>query len=231
MKSQMKSLIIAATLLLTACSPAADTSAQSLNDLLGKASGLLGGGDGIVSDLIDGAFTKDKLTLEDIAGTWQSTGSAVNFRSESLLKKAGGAAAASAIEKKIDPYFQKYGLNKSVVTIDREGNIAITFGRNTLKGTIVPNTAKDDLGNFIVNFKALGVMSLGDTETFVSLTNNPLNGHKQLNIMFDAQKMVAIMKTIAAISKSNLANQAVSAMESYDGICIGFRCSSTTGNK
>lgn len=232
----MNKTILAAALSLAAFLPA-PAAAQSFNlsDLLGKVAGSLGDSKGkeggVVSDLLDGVFTKEKLTVEDIAGEWQSSGAAVDFRSENFLKKAGGTAAASALEAKINPYFKKYGFDKSVITIGKDGTIAITFGKSVLRGTITPNGDKRYAGNFIVKFKALGVMSLGEYDTYVALVDNPLNGTKQLKIMFDAQKMVAMMRCVAAISKSSIARSVVSAIESYEGVCVGFRCQPYSGTE
>lgn len=215
-------IVLAIGLLLPASSQAA-SSPDFLSDLLGRVSGSLDAGN-IVKDVLDGVFTKENLEVADIAGEWQSTGSAVDFRSESLLKKAGGAAAASAIEKKLNPYFKKYGFDKALVSIDKDGNISLKVGKYTLGGTIKVNDDKRYAGNFIVSFRALGVMSLGEYDTYVSLVKNPLSGTKELKMMFDAQKLVAMMKCVAALSKSSLARSAASMLESYDGICVGFRC-------
>lgn len=223
---------------------AVPATAQSFNlsDLLGKVGESLGNNSGsAVGSLIDGVFTKEKLNVSDIAGTWQSGGPAVDFRSESLLKKAGGAAAASAIESKLAPYFTKYGFDTAIVTITapdsktsddaQEGEITLQVGRVTLKGSIRPNDDKRYAGNFIVCFKALGVMRLGEYDTYVSLTDNPLTGSRQLKIMFDAQKLMAMMKGVAAVTKSKLAKSAVSMLEGYDGICVGFKCQPATIGK
>lgn len=194
-----------------------------LSDLLGRVSGSVDAGS-VVKDVIDGVFTKENLTVEDIAGDWQSTGSAVDFRSESLMKKAGGAAVASAIQTKLNPYYKKYGFDKAIFSIAKDGSLSMKVGKYTIQGTIKVNDDKRYAGNFIVNFKALGVMSLGEYDTYVALVNNPLTGNKELKMMFDAQKLVAMMKLVASLTKSSLAKSASSMLESYDGICVGFRC-------
>lgn len=218
---------IAGAAMMALCLLAPQTSSAHpdfLSDLLGRVSGSIDPGN-VVKDVIDGVFTKENLTIEDIAGTWQSTGSAVDFRSEDLLKKAGGSAMTSTIETKLNPYYKKYGFDKSVITIDNEGELTLQVGKYTLSGSIRVNDDKRYAGNFIVKFKALGVMSLGEYDTYIALVNNPLSSSgKELKIMFDAQKLVAMMKCVAALSKSSLAKSAVSLVDSYDGICVGFRC-------
>lgn len=218
----IKKIFIAASLAF-GMSLSAIASNDFLSDILGKVSSGVNAGN-ILSDVIDGVFSKENLSVEDIAGNWQSTGSSVDFRSEDFLKKAGGSAITSSIEQKIDPYYKKYGLDKAAITIKNDGSISIKAGKYTLSGTIKVNDKEHYAGNFIVNFKALGVMSLGEYDTYVTLTNIPLTGKKNLDIMFDAQKLVAIMKALASMTKSSLAKSASSMIESYDGVCVGFKC-------
>ena len=75
-------------------------SAQSFGDLL---KGIAGGGSAtdIISNVIEGVFTKTDLTLADLVGEYKSEGPAVTFKSENFLQKAGGIAGAAAIESKL----------------------------------------------------------------------------------------------------------------------------------
>lgn len=207
----------------SASSSASSQSGDFLSDLLGKVSNGIDVGK-VVTDVIDGVFTKENLTVADIAGQWQSTGSAVSFRSENFLKNAGGSAITSAIESKLNPYYKKLSLDKAVITIEEDGTLTLNAGKYTLNGTIKVNDKKTYAGNFIVNFKALGIMSLGEYDTYVTMTSNPLTGAKELNIMFDAQKLVALMKAFASFSKSSVASGVTSLVDSYDGVCVGFQC-------
>ena len=84
------------------------TPSPDIKDILGGAGGALG-------NIVEGVFTKTDLTVEDIAGEWTSTGSAVSFQSDNLLKKAGGSAAAGAVENKLDDYYKKFGLAGAVL--------------------------------------------------------------------------------------------------------------------
>ena len=223
MKKDIFAGLLAAAAISCSGNAFASTSGDFLSDLLGKVTSNINVSN-VVNDVIDGVFTKDDLTVADIVGTWQSTGPAVSFRSEDLLKKAGGAAITSTIQQKIDPYYKKYGLNKAVITITEDGNISLSSGKYNLTGTIKVNDDKKYAGNFLVTFKALGIMSLGTFDTYISIVNNPLSSGKELKIMFDAQKLIALMKSVAALSKSSVANSVTKFVESYDGVCLGFSC-------
>lgn len=232
LKGYCRKLMLVALLAVAVIAPAHVSAQFNLSDLLGKVSeGLKSAGSSTTDALggiVDGVFTKTNLEVSDIAGSWTVNGSAVDFRSEEFLKKAGGQAAAAAIEKKIDPYYKKYKLQNSVLTITSDGVLTLGVGKYTLSGTITPNTDERYAGNFIVQFKALGIMSLGEYDTYVTYVNNPLTGTKQLRMMFDAQKLVALVKCVAALSKKGLAQSAADLLDKYDGVCVGFKCTPAT---
>ena len=46
----------------------------------------------------------------DMTGTWTYSGSAIEFESDNLLQKAGGAAAASLAENKLNEQLAKVGI-------------------------------------------------------------------------------------------------------------------------
>ena len=82
MKRKLLSFAVLITLLLV---PTVNR-AQSIKDLFNKDN---------ISKVVN-AFTGHTETV-DMTGTWRYTGSAIEFESENLLKKAGGTVAASAL--------------------------------------------------------------------------------------------------------------------------------------
>ncbi|MDE5836948.1 MAG: DUF4923 family protein, partial [Paramuribaculum sp.] len=60
--------------------------------------------------MLGSLLSSDKITVKSLTGTWKYSAPAVTFKSSNLLKKAGGAAASSAIESKLSPYYSKAGL-------------------------------------------------------------------------------------------------------------------------
>ena len=85
MKRKLLSFAVLITLLLV---PTVNR-AQSIKDLFNKDN---------ISKVVN-AVTGHTETV-DMTGTWRYTGSAIEFESENLLKKAGGTVAASAAEQK-----------------------------------------------------------------------------------------------------------------------------------
>ncbi len=190
-------------------------SALDIKDLLNQAGQALENGN--VTDIIEGVLSTSNLEVKDLAGVWTSTGSAVAFQSEDLLSQAGGAAMASTIESKINPYFTKYGIVGSVITIQTDGSFSMTLKKITLKGKII----KGENNKFILSFEAFGKNNLGNVNLYIQKTST------SMDLMFDASKLKTILSSIASLSKKSLGNSLNSLLNSYNGICIGFKMSKT----
>ncbi len=183
--------------------------------------GLLGGNAGeTIGNIIEGVFTKSNLEVKDLAGTWQSTGAAVTFKSDNFLQKAGGIAGAAAIESKLNPYFERYGLVGAELAIAEDGSMTMKIKKMTLKGTV---SKGEEEGTFKFDFKAFGAVKI------TSLTAYVEKSPTSLNVMFDANKLKSFISVVANISGMQLAKTAASILDSYDGACIGFKMKSIGG--
>ena len=204
---------------LSACIIASSTfvsaSAFDIKDLLNQAGQALENGS--VTDIIEGVLSTSNLEVKDLAGVWTSTGSAVAFQSEDLLSQAGGVAMASTLESKINPYFTKYGIVGSVITIQTDGSFSMSLKNTTLKGKIV----KGENNKFILSFEAFGKNNLGNVNLYIQKTST------SMDLMFDASKLKTILSSIASLSKKGLGNSLNTFLNSYNGICIGFKMSKT----
>ena len=204
---------------LSACVIASGTfvsaSAFDIKDLLNQAGQALENGS--VTDIIEGVLSTSNLEVKDLAGVWTSTGSAVAFQSEDLLSQAGGVAMASTLESKINPYFTKYGIVGSVITIQTDGSFSMTLKKTTLKGKIV----KGENNKFILSFEAFGKNNLGNVNLYIQKTST------SLDLMFDGSKLKKILSSLASLSKKGLGQSLNTFLNSYNGICIGFKMSKT----
>lgn len=188
--------------------------ALDIKDLLGGS-----GVGGTVGNLIEGVFTKTNLEVKDMVGEWTVDGSAVTFKSDNMLKKAGGVAAAAALEAKLDPYYKQYGLTGGVMTINNDSTFTFKVKKMTMSGTI----SKNSDGTFAFKFKAFNKISLGSIKTYVQKSGNTLE------IMFDANKLKSIVSSVAGISGISIAKTVGSVLDGYDGLCVGFG-TTKTGN-
>lgn len=195
---------------------------QSLGDILG---GNLGQ---TIGNVLEGVFSSSNITIADMEGEWTSTGPAVCFQGEGFLKKAGGVAAAAAIETKLSPYYEQYGLNNAKLTIDKDGNFTLVCKAIRLNGTISRQETAEK-GVFEFNFTALG-MKLTSVPTYVQKTSG------SMDVMFDATKLKKLISAISQFSGLKTVQTLSSILDSYDGLCVGFHLSggptksTTTGN-
>ncbi|MDD6228844.1 MAG: DUF4923 family protein [Bacteroidales bacterium] len=209
--------------------------AQNLSDILGGLGEALGGngqssqnqtgqnnngGSSTLGNILEGVFSSSNITVSNMAGVWTSNGPAVCFQSDNFLQKAGGIAAASMIESKLSPYYNQYGLNGAVMTINTDGTFSMKLKNITLKGNITQTTEK---GVFQFTFTALGSVKLGSIKTYIQKSYNTLS------VMFDASKLKNLISGIAKIVNIQIVKTLTSILDSYQGLCVGFRME-RTGN-
>lgn len=215
---KFKYIHAAAAVLILSCvscsANAGNSSSPDIKDILGGAGGALG-------NMVEGIFTKTDLTVQDIEGTWTANGSAVSFKSDNMLKKAGGIAVAGAVESQLNEYYKKYGLNNLIFTVNSDNTFSLGLKKMTLKGTIEVKSK----GIFTLHFTAFGTVGLGTMDTYVEKTGN------NINLMFDADKIKNIISLAATLSGSKMASAADQLLKQYDGICLGFKMTKTGENQ
>ncbi|MDE6008461.1 MAG: DUF4923 family protein [Muribaculaceae bacterium] len=213
---KIKTLLVA---FLLVCGMSAQ--AQSISDILRGLGGNSGSGNSTVStvgNLLEGIFTRTDLTLADLVGEYQSAGPAVTFKSDNFLQKAGGVAGAAALETKLQPYYEQYGLTGMPLTIDGDGNFTLSVKGIKLSGVVTPGTEK---GTFIFNIMVAKALKLGKFTAYVQKSG------KNLDLMFDATKLKQLISTVAKFTGSKLASGLGTLLDSYDGACIGFQMNYT----
>lgn len=189
-----------------------------LKDILSsvaKGAGSSSSGDalGKLGDVISGLTATSNFELKDLTGTWEYESPAVTFQSDNALQKVGGAAAATAIEEKIAPYYEKAGVTALVLTVKEDQSFTMALKRGTLTGTI----SKDNEGNLEFNFSAFGKIKLGKISAYATKSG------KTLNLTFDVSKLISIVKTVASVANISSLNTVSSLLSSYDGIYAGFK--------
>lgn len=188
-------------------SSSGSSSGSALGDALGGLiSGLLGGG---------------QLSEEDLAGVYAYKEPAITFKSDNLLQKAGGAAMAATIVNKLSPYYEKAGLQNLVVTLTPEKTFEFTMGKVKLTGTFQRDSTQTSSNCFIFNFKALGMISLGQ------ITADVQRSSSGLIMTFDASKLLTLMNSVAQLTGKQTLQAAASFLNSYDGLNCGFSLTKT----
>ena len=193
-------------------------SALDIKDLISKY--MSGSDSSSVTDAFSGilgdVLSTNKLTVQQLEGTWSYSAPAVTFISDNLLEKAGGAAAAETVEGKLEPIYKLTKLNQLKFTVDSQSNFTIGVGKIKLSGTIVASADENATANFILKFKSLGKSTM-DVNAYVTKSID-----SSMTLTFDITKLIAIMQEVSKIAKSSSVTTIVNALASFDGICAGF---------
>ncbi len=208
-------------LLILCISPAA--SSQSLRDLLN------GLGNAATSDstsapdsdsslgalgtLLGNTLASQNFSVDDLKGSWAYISPAVSFQTDNALKKIGGAGAATALESKLAPYYQRLRLDKSSLTVTEDHTFEMKLGVSTVKGTV----EKEENGDLIFHFNAFGKIDLGSVKAHATKAGNTLN------LTFDATRLIQILNKVAGVVKNTTLSTLTSLINSYDGVYLGFK--------
>ena len=190
----MKKIVCIIALL---CAVSVQADAQSLKDILsGVAKAVVG----------------DKATSEtSLIGTWSYVGPDCQLKGDDILKNFGGDAAGEEVEKKMQPIYEKAGLNTIQYTFNEDKTCSYTIKGKNVEGTYVFDSEAKT-----ITIKA-GKLGLKTTAHIVTLGDN-------MSFVFDADKILSVVKTItgAASSLNTSASTVNKLLEQFDGMLIGF---------
>ena len=194
MKKYVLSLAVVSALLLVTT----NVQAQSWKDLFNK--------DNI--EKVVNAVTGNQTI--DMTGTWTYSGSAIEFESDNLLQKAGGAAAAAVAEKKLDEQLAKVGIKDGQVsfTFNADSNFTSTVGKRTMTGTY-----SYDATDKVVHLRYFKLLNMNAKVNCTS-TN--------MDLLFNSDKLLKLIAFISSKSSSTTLKTISSLADSYDGMMLGF---------
>lgn len=194
MKKYVLSLAVVSALLLVTT----NVQAQSWKDLFNK--------DNI--EKVVNAVTGNQTI--DMTGTWTYSGSAIEFESDNLLQKAGGAAAAAVAEKKLDEQLAKVGIKDGQVsfTFNADSTFTSTVGKRTMTGTY-----SYDATDKVVHLRYFKLLNMNAKVNCTS-TN--------MDLLFNSDKLLKLITFISSKSSSTTLKTISSLADSYDGMMLGF---------
>ena len=195
MKRKLLSFAVLITLLLV---PTVNR-AQSIKDLFNKDN---------ISKVVN-AVTGHTETV-DMTGTWRYTGSAIEFESENLLKKAGGTVAASAAEQKLDEQLAKVGIKVGQVsfTFNADSTIVISLGNGKVNGTY-----SYDAGTQMLHLRYMKLIPMNAKVNYTT---------QQMDLLFEADKLLKLITFLSSKSSSATLKAISSLADSYDGMMLGY---------
>lgn len=215
----MKKLLVVFVLMLCMSVANAQSGAKALYELLGSGANK-STVTSIIEDVLGDAASKLNISVN---GKWKYSQPEVQFKSDNLLAKAGGAATTSKIESSLSKVYGKIGIDES---FSYTFNSDYTFTQTIKIGSSVKEltgTYTLDKTNMIITlaYSGIGDKSLGKINAIYANTGT------SLVLLFDATEMLSFLKkVISAVNsvsgKAGLAT--VSALlERYDGALIGYK--------
>lgn len=173
---------------------------------------------GSLGSLLGNILGTGNIEVKDLVGTWDYSSPAVTFKSDNLLKKAGGAAASTVIEQKLKEYYKKAGIDGMTLTIEADSTFTMKLKRITVSGTI----EKTADGNFQFNFRIGKKIPIGSMAAYISKAGNTVD------ITFDVSKLIVLVDKIATFSGNSTLTGISKLLNSYDGLCAGFTLRKST---
>ena len=202
-------LLMAAAMMVSGCGTTGLNQSNRQNSkVLGDIFGAVTNGTAI-GNVITSVIGLDKVTQQQIQGTWKYKGPGCAFSSEQALAKAGGEIAAVQVEEKLKPYYDDLKITA--------GNTWFTFNEDqSFKAQVA---GKSISGTYALNEKD-GQMTL-KTLLF------SINGYAKrevggISILFESKKLLTIFQAIAAISGNQALEGIGEISKNYDGVRIGF---------
>ncbi len=172
-------------------------------------------GSSILGSILGGVLQTANLEVKDIAGTWTENGPSIQFKSDDMLKQAGGAAAAAVVKEKLMPYYNKLGLDGMTLKITTEGEATVTLkGGKTFTGTV---TKGEKEGEMVFDFN-----KFSKTSKFGSITVEVSKSVNTLSLMADVSKLKSLLSLVADKLNVSQLSTITDLLESYDGIYAGL---------
>lgn len=226
MSKFFKIMLLVAVLSVFAINMSADDSktkgSSVLSSLLESLNG--SGSLGEVGNIVQNLISTDNIEIKDIAGTWEYSAPAVSFKSDNLLKKAGGAAAATSLEGKLSTYYKYANIQSMKLEIKEDSTFTMSLKRTSLKGDIT----KDEEGNFFFNYKVAGRINIGTIQTYLTKSGNTLD------VTYDVSKLIKLIEKVGTYTGNSTVKGISSLLNEYDGVTAGFKMKkveTSTGTK
>lgn len=172
--------------------------AQSLKDLFSKEN---------IERAVSTVAGKNTASLE---GTWTFSGSAVEFESDDLLQKAGGAVAANLVESKLNEQLEKLGIKPGTLsfTFNPDSTFQTKLGTKKLSGTY-----SYDQASRTVELKYVKLVKLNAKANCTS---------QQLDLLFNADKLLDLITLLSSKTNSSVLQSVTSLADNYDGMRLGL---------
>ncbi len=176
--------------------------------ILGNVLGAVTNGDAL-GNILTSVIGMDRMTEQQIVGSWNYTQPGVAFTSEKLLAKAGGEIAASQIKEKLSTYYKSVGVNSSNTNFTFKEDHTFT---GKFLGTSLSGTWSFDAQNNQLNMKTM----LFTLTPYVKRTTSGMS------LTLESKKLLTVLQTISTASGNTTLQGIGQLSTNFDGVRIGF---------
>lgn len=216
----MKKLFTIMALMLAVSAANAQTGIQSvLNQILGS-----GAASDAVTSILENVVGEAVSNLDlPITGTWKYSKPAVQFKSDNLLAKAGGAAATSKIETALSPLFGKIGMNSSFTyTFNSDSTFTQTIKIGSTVKTLKGTYSLDKTNNAITfQYSVLDKVGMGKLNAIYANTGS------SFVLLYDATDLLNFFKkvltTVSSLTGKTSLAAIVTMVDKYEGVLLGYK--------
>ena len=175
---------------------------------LGQVLSTIGSG-GTLGNIFTSVIGLDKVSQQQLIGTWGYAGPGCAFTSENLLAKAGGAVAAETCKEKLQPVYNTLGISSQ--------NTQFQFTQDHqfaayVKGIPLSGTYTYDPSTSTIKLKTM----LFSSNMYVTRTTHGLG------FTFESKNLLKVLQTIAAMSGNSTLQTVGDLSKQYDGVRLGF---------
>lgn len=183
----------------------------------------------ILSGILGTVTGGKKLTVDNIYGTWNYDGTSCALESDEVLAEVGSKLVTVKVEEKINELLLKVGVKKGNASLvfEKDGTCSAVINGKTFAGTYVIG---EDEKSILFTFM-LGQINLNSKVELLA---------DEMNITFDANKVLTIVKNLsAAVSQYSDSKQVPSSvastlatiktistlLEGFNGMRLGLKVS------
>ena len=152
----------------------------------------------------------DTTTKTALVGNWTYDEPAIQFESENLLKKAGGAVASQGVADKLSPYFEMRGFKPGSISINLREDNTCTY---MIGGESIDGTYEFDDTNKKLTLKT---PFFPLPAAYLSVVGD------QMAMTFDSSKLLNMVQVVSQFSNQPNLNAISNLADSYDGMKTGF---------
>lgn len=191
------------------------TAEENTNDAASTDSKSAAGGIGNLIQGVASAFgVGGEFKFDDLVGEWKYAAPAVQFKSDNLLMQAGGVAAASTVEEKLEPYYKMAGCDNMTLSIAADSTFTMNLKLGKVNGTI---SQSEDGKQIFFNFAMFKKVKLGTMEAFVTKKSAD-----DMELTFDVSGMLELLEKIGSMTSKSSVSTVTELLKQYDGLTAGF---------